>query len=380
MDLQNYREEIDRVDGELLRLFTERMDIVHKIAEYKKEHNLPVLDAVREREKLYAIGEKAGEKRTYAHALYSLLFDLSRTHQETVLHTESELYTSITRAIENTEKVFPQHAIVACQGIEGANSQIACDRLFSESNIFYFNSFDGVFSAISNGLCRYGVLPLENSMAGSVSMVYDLMMRHAYKIVRSVRLKVDHNLLAKPGVRKADIREIFSHEQAINQCAKYLNSFGKDVKVTAALNTAEAAKMVAESGRSDIAALASRSCCDLYGLKCLESSVQDKGNNYTRFICVTKDLEIYPGAERTSIMLNTAHKPGALYKVLGRFYALGINIVKLESRPIPDRDFEFMFYFDLETSVYSAEFSRLMRELEGLCEEFHYLGSYVEIM
>ena len=380
MDLQNYREEIDRVDGELLRLFTERMDIVHKIAEYKKEHNLPVLDAVREREKLYAIGEKAGEKRTYAHALYSLLFDLSRTHQETVLHTESELYTSITRAIENTEKVFPQHAIVACQGIEGANSQIACDRLFSESNIFYFNSFDGVFSAISNGLCRYGVLPLENSMAGSVSMVYDLMMRHAYKIVRSVRLKVDHNLLAKPGVRKADIREIFSHEQAINQCAKYLNSFGKDVKVTAALNTAEAAKMVAESGRSDIAALASRSCCDLYGLKCLESSVQDKGNNYTRFICVTKNLEIYPGAERTSIMLNTAHKPGALYKVLGRFYALGINIVKLESRPIPDRDFEFMFYFDLETSVYSAEFSRLMRELEGLCEEFHYLGSYVEIM
>jgi len=152
------------------------------------------------------------------------------------------------------------------------------------------------------------------------------------------------------------------------------------VKVTTVANTAEAAKMVAESDRNDVAALASRSCCDLYALKCLDSSIQDRGNNYTRFICISKNLEIYPGADRTSVMLTTSHKPGSLYKVLGLIYTLGVNVVKLESRPIPDRDFEFMFYFDLETSVYSKKFSQLMCELENLCEEFHYLGSYTEIV
>ncbi|MDR0321452.1 MAG: chorismate mutase [Treponema sp.] len=380
MDLQDYRAKIDKVDDELLRLFKERMDISNQIAQYKKEHNLPALDAAREREKLYEICENAGEMRTYAHALYSMLFDLSLAHQGTLLNAESKLFKNITVALENTQKEFPQHALVACQGVEGAYSQIACDRLFSEPNIFYFTNFDGVFSAIRNGLCKYGVLPLENSTAGSVNMVYDLMMKYEFKIVRSIRLKIDHNLLAKPGIQKSDIKEIFSHEQAINQCVDYLKGFDKNVKITTVVNTAEAAKMVAESDRNDIAALASRSCCDLYSLKCLEGSVQDKGNNYTRFICISKDLEIYPGAERTSVMLTTAHKPGALYKVLGRLYALGINIVKLESRPIPDLDFEFMFYFDLETSVYSGQFRQLMCELENLCEEFHYLGSYLEIV
>ena len=380
MDLQDYRAKIDKVDDELLRLFMERMDISYQIAQYKKENCLPVLDAARERKKLNDIGEKAGEMRAYAHALYYLLLDLSRAHQGTLLYAESELYKSITAALERTEKVFPQHALAACQGVEGAYSQIACDKLFSDPNILYFTSFDGVFSAIRDGMCQYGVLPLENSTAGSVNMVYDLMMRHEFKIVRSVRLKIDHNLLVKPGVKKAGIREIFSHEQAINQCAGYLKGFDKNVKITAAANTAEAAKMVAESNRDDVAALASRSCVALYGLNCLESSVQDKGNNYTRFICISKELEIYPGAEKTSIMLTTEHKPGALYKVLGRLYSLGVNVVKLESRPIPDRDFEFMFYFDLETSVYSGKFRQLMCELETLCEEFHYLGSYSEIV
>ncbi|MDR2733459.1 MAG: chorismate mutase [Spirochaetota bacterium] len=381
MDLQDYREHIDKVDDALLQLFKERMDISQQIAEYKKEHGLPALDSAREREKLAAMGEKAGDAlRSYSYMLYSMLFELSRARQGSILHPASELSKTILSAAEHTERVFPQHALAACQGAEGAYAQIACDRLFTEPNILYFTSFDAVFGAIRDGLCQYGVLPLENSAAGSVNMVYDLMMRYSFKIARSVRLKIDHNLLAKEGVKKNAIREIFSHEQAINQCAGYLKSLGKDVKITAAANTAEAAKMVAESGRSDVAALASRSCCELYGLKCVESSVQDGGINYTRFICISRDLEIYPGADRTSIMLTTAHKPGALYRVLGRIYTLGVNIVKLESRPIPDRDFEFMFYFDLETSIYSKQFSELICELENMCEEFHYLGSYTEIV
>ena len=381
MELQEYRALIDDVDDKLLELFKERMDISYNIAKYKKERDLPVLDSTREKAKLVDIGNKAGDDfRSYAQMLFSMLFELSRTHQGSIVNAESELSKSIADAYADTERIFPQYALTACQGVEGAYSQIACDRLFSESNILYFSSFDAVFSAVRDGLCKYGVLPLENSTAGSVNMVYDLMMRHSFKIVRSIRLKVDHNLLVRPGTKKEDIREIFSHDQAFLQCEGYLKSLGKNVKLTVAANTAEAAKLVAESGRKDAAALASRACCELYDLKCLESSVQDKGNNYTRFICISKDLEIYPGANRTSIMLTTAHKPGALYKVLGCIYTLGINVVKLESRPIPDRDFEFMFYFDLETSVYSRKFAQVICELENMCEEFHYLGSYSEIV
>ena len=137
---------------------------------------------------------------------------------------------------------------------------------------------------------------------------------------------------------------------------------------------------MAQSGRKDIAALSSRACEELYGLECLCANVQDEGNNRTRFICISKNLEIYPGADKTSIMMILNHKPGALYKVLARMYVLGINVIKLESRPIPDRDFEFMFYFDLETSIYSEEFVQLMCELDDLCEEFKYLGSYTEVV
>ena len=145
-------------------------------------------------------------------------------------------------------------------------------------------------------------------------------------------------------------------------------------------NTAVAAETVAKSGRTDIAAIASHTCEELYGLKSLADSVQDEGNNRTRFICISKNLEIYPGADKTSIMMILPHKPGALYKVLARMYVLGINVIKLESRPLPDKDFEFMFYFDLETSIYSEEFVQLMCELDDLCEEFKYLGSYTEVV
>ena len=154
----------------------------------------------------------------------------------------------------------------------------------------------------------------------------------------------------------------------------------KGVKVTVCENTAAAARMVAESGRDDVAALSSRACRELYGLDCLAASVQDQGNNFTRFICIAKNLEIYPGADRTSLMMVLPHHPGSLYKVLSRFNALGVNMNKLESRPMPDRNFEFMFYFDLETSVYAPQFTQLMGELPELCEEFTYLGSYSEVV
>ena len=380
MTMDELRAQIDTVDDEILRLFAERMDIAGKIAQYKAEHNLPVLDPRREREKLLAVSDKAPEDlQSYAVSLYSLLFEMSRSRQNRLLHTESKLTANIRTAIENTPQLFPEKAAVACQGVEGSNSQIACERLFRLPNEMYFSSFDAVFNAIEKGLCRYGVLPLENSTAGSVNAVYDLMTRHRFHIVRSVRVKIDHNLLALPGAKLSGIREIYSHEQAISQCAKFLQSL-PGVKIIPCENTAIAAKTVAESGSTDIAALSTSACERLYGLNCLASSVQDTANNYTRFICIARNLEIYPGANRTSLMMTLRHEPGSLYKVLSRFYALGINLNKLESRPLPEKNFEFMFYFDLENPVYDPAFMQLMGELGDLSDNFTYLGSYSEVI
>ena len=380
MDLKDLREQIDNIDNEIVRLFQERMRVAADVAEYKKANGKAILDKARERQKLNDIVSKTDEEfKSYTHVLYSLMFELSRSYQGRLLNEGTELQKRISDAVENTERLFPRSAEVACQGVEGAYSQIACEKMFSMPNIMYFNNFEGVFAAIEQGLCRYGVLPLENSTAGSVNKIYDLMIKYDFNIVRSTRLKVDHNLLVKKGTKLEDIKAIYSHEQAISQCFEFLKKL-TGVKVIACENTAVAAKMVAESPRGDIAALSSRSCAELYSLGCLAESVQDKGNNYTRFICISKKLEIYPGADKTSIMIMTDHKPGALYKLLSRFYALDINLTKLESRPLPDRDFEFMFYFDLETSVYSPEFITLIGELESSCEQFRYLGSYSEMV
>ncbi len=378
MELKDYRAQIDVVDDQIVRLFQERMDIAAKIAAFKKENGLPILQTAREREKLADVSSKAREDmQSYLRVLYSLLFELSRTYQEKGHRTP--LYESIANAIENTPRLFPRAASVACQGVEGAYSQLACEKLFASPSIQYFRNFDGVFSAIETGFCRYGILPIENSTAGSVKKVYDLMVSHNFNIVRSIRLKVDHCLLAKNGVKLEDIREIFSHEQAISQCAGFLKTL-PNVKITRCDNTAAASQMVALSDRKDIAALSSRMCAELYGLQNLKASVQDEGNNHTRFLCISKEPEIYPGADKTTIMMVLSHKPGSLYKVLARLYALGINLLKLESRPLPDRDFEFMFYLDLETSVYSEEFVQLICEIGNICEDFKYLGSYSEVV
>ena len=379
MELSEIRTRIDAVDDQLLKLFLERMELAEEVAAYKNEHHLPILNKQREREILAKVTAKAGDKERYAYHLYSTLFELARSRQAELVDLPTRVAERVEKSLAAGGPVFPQTGLVACQGVEGAYSQLACDRLFTMPNVFYCATFEAVFAAIEKGLCRYGVIPLENSTAGSVNAVYDLMMQHNFRIVRSVRLKIDHCLLAKPGTKLSDIKEIYSHEQAISQCGRFLQSL-PGVTVVRCENTAVAAKRVAESDRTDIAALSSRACVGLYGLESLASSVQDQGNNYTRFICIAKDLEIYPGADRTSLMMVLPHKPGSLYKVLSRFYALGINLNKLESRPLPERDFEFMFYFDLETSVYSPQFQQLMGELPGLCEEFSYLGSYREVV
>ena len=380
MELSDYRKRLDEIDEEILHLFSERMDIAVEIASWKQENSLPVLDARREKEKLQRIEEMSDpELSDYSFTLFSMLMELSRSRQNRILHRDSPETRAIEAALRDTPQLFPEKAVVACQGVEGAYSGIACEKLFLRPSIFYFSSFDAVFTAVEKGLCRYGVIPVENSTAGTVNAVYDLMVKHDFRIVRSVRIKVDHNLLVRPGTKEEDIREIYSHGQALTQCASFLQRF-PNAKIIPCENTAVAAKMVAESNDPGVAALSSRSCAKLYGLEILMGSVQDSDNNYTRFICISKNLEIYPGADHTSLMMVIRDEPGTLHHVLARFYVLGINMHKLESRPIPGRNWEYRFYFDLDTSVYSPKFIQLMGELGDICEEYEYLGSYSEVV
>ena len=314
----------------------------------------------------------------YTKTLYNTMFDLSRSYQRKRMNADSPIKKKINDIISATPLLRPDRAVVACQGVEGAYSQHACDKMFKYPEIKYYPNFDDVFKAVDRGECRYGVLPIENSNAGSVDSVYDLMGKYKFYIVHSTKLFVQHALLTNTDVSVSDIREIFSHEQAINQCSKFIASLGPDVKVTVCKNTAEAAKLVSLSGRRDAAAIGSQDCAELYSLKVAASGVQNNGNNYTRFILISKNLEIYPGAKKTSIMMTVAHRPGSLYNIIARFASLGLNMTKLESRPIPGSNFEFMFYFDIDEFIYSEDLKSLIAELDADSDSFTYLGSYTE--
>ena len=379
MNIEELRNEIDSIDDELTKLFVKRMETAKLIAEYKKENNLPVFDRGRERDILNRVTESAPDDiEEYMRSLYVTVFNLSRSYQKKQMGEKTALVEKIERAIENSPKDLPERATVACQGVEGAYSSLACDKLFKYPTVMYFNSFDGVFAAVDGGLCKYGILPIENSNAGSVNEVYDLMNKYNFYITRSLKLWINHSLLVNSGTKKEDIKEIFSHRQALEQCSDFLNSL-ENVKVTVCENTAMAAKAVKESGRTDVAAIGSRDCAELYSLEEADSSIQNSDNNYTRFICISKNIEIYAGANKTSLVLVLPHKPGSLYNAIARFASLGLNLTKLESRPIEGSNFEFMFYFDIDASVYSEQLRTLISQLKNDCDRFTYLGSYSEV-
>ncbi len=306
MDLSEYRTKIDEIDRQLVALFTERMATAADIAAYKKAHHLPVLDAARERQKLRQIAELApAALQNETQTLYRLLLALSRSYQSRLLGPVSPLPAEIEKAISNTPPLFPTRAAIACQGVEGAYSQLACERLFRTAEISCFPDLDAVFAAVNEGLCRYAVVPLETSAADSVSAVYDHMARRNFRIVRSVRLRSDRCPTSAVG-----------------------------------------------EGSSESA----------------------QGGNSTRFLCISKQLEIYPGADRTSLMMTLPREPGALADVLSCLSALGISLSRLESRAA------CTFYFELEAPVSSPQFLQCMGELGKISEGCSYLGSYSEVV
>lgn len=377
--IEQARSAIDKIDSQLVDLFCQRMHQAAAIAAYKQAHSLPIAQPERERQILGRIAEQAGpELEDYAVSLFRLMFDLSRSYQSRLSLPEGRLSARIQQALLPASALFPAKGVVACQGCEGSYSQTAAQRLFSLPSLMFFHSFENVFQAVESGLCQFGVLPIENSSYGSVGTVYDLMRQHNFHIVRGVRLSISHCLLGKAGASLGKIKRIYSHEQALGQCSEFLSSL-PGVEIHAVANTAEAAQLVAAANSEDAAAIAAPDCAAIYGLSVLHDQVQNSANNHTRFICIAKDLAIYPGANRISLMFSLPHCPGSLYRVLARFAALGLNLTKLESRPIKNKDFEFMFYVDFEASLWSENILRLLDELDSSYEGLTFLGCYSEV-
>lgn len=381
MELSELRNKIDEIDNELVKLFAERMGISARVAESKRQTGKPVFDPVREREIIRKLTENLDDEMSgYVSVLYNSIFEISRARQNKMLTGDAKLSTEIKEAKANTPEYFPAVASVACQGVEGAYSQLACERLFRRPDISYAETFRDAFSKVASGECKYGVLPIENSLHGSVGEVYDLLKEYKNKIhiVRCIKVPIHHVLLGKKGTEISDIKEVYSHSQAIGQCSEFLREH-PDINVNVSKNTAMAAKMVSESDRRDVAAISSYDCAALYGLSVLCDELQNSDNNHTRFICISKDLEIYPGSSKVAIMFTVPHRAGSLVSILSRFNVLGVNLSKLESRPIKGRDFEFMFYAEIESYGLSEDLIAYLCELDARPEEFVFLGNYIEI-
>lgn len=379
MDLNELRSSISQINDDMLDLFMKRMEVSKQIAEYKHENDLPILDRNRERDILAAVSEKSGDMELYTHRFFANLMELSRAYQAETITEPTKLIKDIEASRLPSSAVFPRSADVAVQGAEGAYAQVAANKLFPRGNLCFLKTFEGVFDAVENGECEYGIVPIENSTYGSVRDVYRLLQERDVYITRATKVNVQHELLAKPGTKLSDITAIYSHEQALGQCDKYIKSLKGKVQAIPVPNTAVAAQRVSESDRNDIAAIASHDAGQFYGLKTLKSDIMDSANNYTRFIVIRKDQTVYPGANRISLILSTEHRPGALYEVLSMISAIDVDMVKLESSPMVGSDFEFAFYIDLLASVWEPQVLGLLAYLECSCDSFKYLGNYPEV-
>ena len=377
--MDDIRKDIDKIDDEIAELYVKRMALCKEIGIKKAEKGSAVNVSEREKAIVNRItADKDDEMKRYIKNLYDTVFFQSKNYQGKFVKAKSATVDLLRKIRSEKKQDFPVSANVACQGVSGAYSGVAADKLFDINDVTYFKTFEGVFSAVDKGLCEYGVLPIENSNAGSVSQVYDLMKKYKFYIVKSVRVQISHALCVKKGVNLSQVKTVYSHEQALMQCAEHLKNLG--VKTIPVENTAVAAKMVAESDDETIGAICSSDCAEIYNLSVLERAMQDNGNNFTRFICISKDLKVFKGADKISVTTSLANKAGSLNKMLSRFSTLGLNLTKLESRPIENSQFEFMFYFDFEGDIESDDVLNLLSDLENSSDKFVFLGSYKEII
>lgn len=380
MELSEIRPQLDAVDNELLALFLKRMALIDKVADVKRrDPSKPLYDPAREREILMRIRERAGSQYgDSAHQLFRTLLELSRARQAAQLIPATSVAARVAAMCANEQTIFPQAGRIAVSGVEGSHAGAAADRLFPKGDIIFMDGFPAVVQAVQAGLCKFGILPVENSVHGSVRQVYDLLREPNICIVRSVRQLIRHVLLTQKDASLSDIKTIYTHEQAAGQCSRFLQQLGADV--VPCVSTAHAAQRAAEAKDKSVAAIAGEACAKLYGLSVLTGEIQNESNNDTRFLCITKGASCYAGADRMSILVNCANSPGALYQMIAKISALGINMCKLESMPIPGTNFSYRFYMDLECNLHQEGVLGLLCELERSCDSFTLLGNYTEIV
>ena len=265
--------------------------------------------------------------------------------------------------------------LIAFQGEPGAYSEAAALRYAAGAGLLPCPSFEAVFAAVADGRASHGILPMENSIGGSIHRNYDLLVDHPLPIVGEVELRVDHCLLGLPGTSLDDVRVVYSHPQALAQCEKALAGL-RNVEVVAVYDTAGAAKMVREAGRSGAAAVASRRAGEVFGLAVLRESIQDFPDNVTRFCVIAGQQEVPPDADKTSIVFALHSRPGALFKALAGFALRDINLTKLESRPLRGRPWEYAFYVDVEVPAAHPGCERALADLAEFSHWVRVLGSY----
>ena len=375
MDLLELRNEIDKLDDELIPLLLKRMDISRQVAEYKVQNGIPVLNEQRELEILEDVASKCGEQGEVIKTVFSAIMDASRALQHKIIGGGVELRNLISNA-KCEKNLTANGEPIACQGVQGAYSGEAAKALFPDSPIDFHKQFEDVFEAVNQNKARFGIIPVENSTAGSVHESYDLIMKYKFFIVGAYDLRVDHCLCAKPGVNFEDIENVYSHTQALSQCNIFLKNF--DFTGITFSNTAAAAKFVSESEKNNIAAICSESAAKKYGLKIIRKGIQNVTNNTTRFIVISKELVIDEDAEKISLIFSAPHRTGSLYRVLGRFSMTGLNLTKLESRPVANGRFDYYFYVDILGSVRDEQTLDLLCALSDELPEFSFLGNYYE--
>ncbi len=374
IDLAQLRDQIDQVDRQLVALFEERQNICRSVAQYKIEHHKKVLDREREEQKLAAVQQLASTEfnRHGVRDMFEQLMAVSRKLQYQILAENGQ---GLKLPFEQIQGLDPQANIVY-QGVPGAYSHQAAMQFFGEeAHLEPVRTFEDAMKALSICDADYAVIPIENSTAGAVSDVYDLLGFYDNYIVGEVYLRVEHALLGLPEAELADIQVVYSHPQGLMQCAQYLNG-NPQWKQISVNNTALAAKKIMEDGDVHHAAIASVAAAKLYGLKVLKEAVNHSAVNTTRFIVVAGRKIFTKDAHKVSICFELPHKSGSLYTILSHFIYNDLNMTKIESCPILGKNWEYRFFVDFEGNLKDPS---VMGALRGIMEEVSYfkiLGNY----
>lgn len=375
-ELTALRNDIDAIDRQITDLFTRRMAVTKQVGEYKLARGMKVLDRTREAQ---VLAQKAaqvdGSMRTDVTALYETIMNLSRRQQRRLM-TEEDPWFDALRADMQAARVPIAAPRVLYQGEEGAYAEQAAVEFFGEDCARrHLPAWEDIFVALRRGEADYGVLPIENTSTGSINQVYDLLSKYGAYIVGEQTVRVSHCLLAPHGATADTVRTVFSHEQGLLQCEEFLKDRPGWARRTAA-NTAAAAKLVAEGGDVTCAAIGSARCAALYGLNVLAEGINFSAHNNTRFVVVAPVMELPAGRDKISALFTLNHESGTLYRILTVFAAAGLNMVKLESRPIPDRPFEYRFFVDFTGDLTAPGMEEVVRELSQSAESFRILGNY----